>query len=369
MGAATRAEISAWFDKGVERKATHLAVFCDTFDHEDYPVYITTGDTGEARRAVEEHSKNKMVKLVEVYHLGSDKETQMAERRAHHYEPFFVQGARASNVPVAPADLLALMKEAWPEGRVTQQGVSTLGGWTCLGVFQGAAGRYGTWRRPTTQGGCQTIHCYLPGTHVKVTDPEGLPLGVLMEEVWTGWPASELDAWLDQHGIVPHGLLPVVDPNDRATWGALLFDLALAIWGERARRALSFALHRWDSDGGVWAIFAVMPSDTMEGMAYTFGTDVIDTADPRYALVCARIQVRNNPELPMPPPPRGPSVSWSVPVDPSIPADDLGVPLSENFTPGEIEYIEGNTAPWVMGHCRSCQGQHPSHRDGCEEAS
>ena len=40
----TKHEIAQWFDRGVSEGATHMIVVCDTFDHEDYPVYVTPSD-------------------------------------------------------------------------------------------------------------------------------------------------------------------------------------------------------------------------------------------------------------------------------------------------------------------------------------
>jgi|ERR1039458_6306432 hypothetical protein len=36
----TKEDLRRWFNEGVELKATHMIVVCDTFDHEDYPVYV-----------------------------------------------------------------------------------------------------------------------------------------------------------------------------------------------------------------------------------------------------------------------------------------------------------------------------------------
>ena len=81
--AADYATIAGWFDEGVERGATHMGVFVDTWDWTDYPTYITAEDPDDARKQMAE----KQDRLVEVYHLGSDKAAQMSERRAFHYEP------------------------------------------------------------------------------------------------------------------------------------------------------------------------------------------------------------------------------------------------------------------------------------------
>ena len=80
--AATRDEISNWFDRGVAQKATHMIVVCDTFDHEDYPCFAN-GDAD----AIEQHGyydgKN-MQRVMEVYDLRADKAEQMGEPRAMH---------------------------------------------------------------------------------------------------------------------------------------------------------------------------------------------------------------------------------------------------------------------------------------------
>lgn len=40
----TRAEIDAWKTRGRAKGATHMIVVCDTFDHDDYPVYVLPGE-------------------------------------------------------------------------------------------------------------------------------------------------------------------------------------------------------------------------------------------------------------------------------------------------------------------------------------
>lgn len=38
--AATKEDIRSWLKRGKESGATHMIVVCDTYDHEDYPVYV-----------------------------------------------------------------------------------------------------------------------------------------------------------------------------------------------------------------------------------------------------------------------------------------------------------------------------------------
>lgn len=72
-----------WFNDGVAQGATHMIVVCDTFDWEDYPVYVKpTEDVHE--KFAEFHERN-MQKVMEVYNLHLNRDDQMAERRAIHF--------------------------------------------------------------------------------------------------------------------------------------------------------------------------------------------------------------------------------------------------------------------------------------------
>lgn len=83
----TRSDLSAWFDEGVEQGASHMIVVCDTFDHEDYPVFIMPG--ADARSYAAEQFgwpdiKN-MQRVMEVYDLRKNKDSQLSEHRAFHW--------------------------------------------------------------------------------------------------------------------------------------------------------------------------------------------------------------------------------------------------------------------------------------------
>ena len=81
----TREDISRWFDDGVRRGATHLIVVCDTFDHEDFPVYVMPGE--DSREVAGKHDDySKMLRVMEVYALRRDKQSQLAEFRAYHLD-------------------------------------------------------------------------------------------------------------------------------------------------------------------------------------------------------------------------------------------------------------------------------------------
>ena len=78
--AATRDEISGWFDRGVKEGARHMLVLCDTFDHDDYPVFTHTDNDCLVRY----RNPGNMQRVMEVYDLRTDKTSQMNEKRAFH---------------------------------------------------------------------------------------------------------------------------------------------------------------------------------------------------------------------------------------------------------------------------------------------
>ena len=79
MSAATKAIIEEWFDRGVREKEEFMIVVCDTYDHDDYPVY--TSKKNYAKEYAEHNGEN-MQRIMEVYNLKMSKKKQMAERRA-----------------------------------------------------------------------------------------------------------------------------------------------------------------------------------------------------------------------------------------------------------------------------------------------
>ncbi len=85
----TQSDIRAWFKQGVEKDATHMAVYTDTFDWSDYPVYFTAEDAADAERQVLQYMReHAMTKLMEVYHLGSPMEAQTNTRtHVFNYAP------------------------------------------------------------------------------------------------------------------------------------------------------------------------------------------------------------------------------------------------------------------------------------------
>jgi hypothetical protein len=81
--AASRQDIRNWFDRGVKQGSTHLIVVCDTFDYDDYPVFVSK-DENVREKALTFNGGN-MQRVIEVYNLSMDRDIQMAEHRSFNY--------------------------------------------------------------------------------------------------------------------------------------------------------------------------------------------------------------------------------------------------------------------------------------------
>lgn len=81
----TKDEIREWFQRGLnnEDKPTHMMVVCDTYDWEDYPVYVLPEE--DAETIYKKYNGNNMQKVMEVYNLSTDMESQMNEFRAKNF--------------------------------------------------------------------------------------------------------------------------------------------------------------------------------------------------------------------------------------------------------------------------------------------
>jgi hypothetical protein len=63
----TLEDLKRWFDNGVKLKRTHMVVVCDTFDYEDYPVYVGKGE--DLQSIIRRTSGPNMTRVMEVYNL------------------------------------------------------------------------------------------------------------------------------------------------------------------------------------------------------------------------------------------------------------------------------------------------------------
>lgn len=81
----TRQEIQRWFEHGIKKNASVMLVVCDTFDHDDYPVYIMFGQ--DARRTADLYDGKNMQRLMEVYNLRLDMQPQLQAHRSWNWPP------------------------------------------------------------------------------------------------------------------------------------------------------------------------------------------------------------------------------------------------------------------------------------------
>ncbi len=79
----TQEDIRGWINRGQEQNATHLIVVCDTFEHDDYPVFVS--DKENVREVYEEYNNKNTQRVMEVYNLKQDIEKQLNEIRANNF--------------------------------------------------------------------------------------------------------------------------------------------------------------------------------------------------------------------------------------------------------------------------------------------
>ena len=80
----TKEDIRQWLKMAKDKKATHMLVVCDTFEYEDYPVFVMEGE--DVHEVIKEKCRNdNMQTLMEVYNLSKDLEKQLNEQRSFNY--------------------------------------------------------------------------------------------------------------------------------------------------------------------------------------------------------------------------------------------------------------------------------------------
>jgi hypothetical protein len=79
MRQLSREDLERWFNAGIEEGATHMIVVCDTFDWEDYPVYVKP--TESVAHRIDDFHKAEMQKVMEVYNLKKPFEGQKTDGR------------------------------------------------------------------------------------------------------------------------------------------------------------------------------------------------------------------------------------------------------------------------------------------------
>lgn len=79
----SREEILGWIKHGQEKGASHLIVVCDTFDWDDYPVYVMANE--DVHQKYKDFNGPNMQKVMEVYNLQKDIDFQIKQHRAFQF--------------------------------------------------------------------------------------------------------------------------------------------------------------------------------------------------------------------------------------------------------------------------------------------
>ena len=81
MGAATKQQIKEWVEKGKENDCTHVIIAVDTWNHEDYPVYVNADMDIHNKIKYYEKSNDR---IMEVYNMHMDLEEQLNQHRCYN---------------------------------------------------------------------------------------------------------------------------------------------------------------------------------------------------------------------------------------------------------------------------------------------
>lgn len=80
--AATKSDIREWLERA-DKDATHMIVVCDTYDWDDYPVYVYRHENVRVKEA--EYNAKSMQRVMEVYNLALSIEEQLNQHRCFNY--------------------------------------------------------------------------------------------------------------------------------------------------------------------------------------------------------------------------------------------------------------------------------------------
>ncbi len=81
--ATTIIDLKEWVARGKRKGASHMIIVCDTFDWEDFPIYVMPGQ--DARKEFDNESKKPMQKVMEVYNLNKDLDSQINQHRTFEF--------------------------------------------------------------------------------------------------------------------------------------------------------------------------------------------------------------------------------------------------------------------------------------------
>ena len=87
---ATRDDIDRWIEEGQDKGATHVVVVHDTYDHDNFPLFIMPGENAREvfnKKYVNDRQPTEAAyRADECYDLRMDIDAQIKEHRANHWD-------------------------------------------------------------------------------------------------------------------------------------------------------------------------------------------------------------------------------------------------------------------------------------------
>lgn len=76
---ASREDIKRYLEKGKKNGSKYMLMVCDTFDYEDYPVYVEENE--KLVDVINKYDGKNMQKILEIYNLEIDIDKQLNKDR------------------------------------------------------------------------------------------------------------------------------------------------------------------------------------------------------------------------------------------------------------------------------------------------
>jgi hypothetical protein len=80
--AATKDRIQLWFREGLSKDAHHMLVITDTYEYDDYPVYVMKNE--DTKKKIKEIRENESQVVQAIFDLSLDMQEQLKEKRPYH---------------------------------------------------------------------------------------------------------------------------------------------------------------------------------------------------------------------------------------------------------------------------------------------
>jgi len=81
---ASKDQIESWLESA-KPNHTHMFVVCDTFDYDDFPVFVSCATEKDVKLRQDQENKISMQKVMEVYNLKMPVADQLNQYRAFNY--------------------------------------------------------------------------------------------------------------------------------------------------------------------------------------------------------------------------------------------------------------------------------------------